>query len=330
MPGSVASVLSEAEDFETALRQEGCLGLLVASREKFRARLTQVALHRLKLSAGEEQLARIAFMEVPADSVLVTFAIGRAPAPIWAGVEAQANEIITLGPGQMLHARTGGPALWGTLRIPEQEWLDYGAALTGSQFVVPRGIVRWRPRSAAARHLRDLHRAAIRTAETRSAALADAGAVHGLEQQMIGALIKCLGDATAEKEAPAARRYRDVLAEFVELLKAGSFRRTTDICAALGISQQRLRECCRLCLGLSPAEYRRRRAMQQVNRALRSDNYETSTVSEIAERYGFRDLGHFAANYRAIYGELPSVTLRRGSHDGLADLRLGRPRMKLP
>ena len=60
MPGSVTSVFSEPDDFEAALRKEGARGLLVTGRGQFRARLTQITLHRLRLLHGEEQLSRIA------------------------------------------------------------------------------------------------------------------------------------------------------------------------------------------------------------------------------------------------------------------------------
>ena len=52
MPGSVTSVFSEAEDFAAAMRAEGCPSLLIAGPGQFRARLTQVTLHRFRLSAG--------------------------------------------------------------------------------------------------------------------------------------------------------------------------------------------------------------------------------------------------------------------------------------
>jgi len=74
-----------------------------------------------------------------------------------------------------------------------------------------------------------------------------------------------------------------------------------------------LRECCKTMLGMSPSDYRRLREMQRVRRALCRENPDTATVSEVARRYGFRDLGGFAANYRTLYGELPSATLR-GDH----------------
>jgi hypothetical protein len=65
MPGSVTSVFSEADEFEAALLGEGGLGLLVTGSGAFRARLTRVALHRLRLIAAEEYLPRIAFVAVP-------------------------------------------------------------------------------------------------------------------------------------------------------------------------------------------------------------------------------------------------------------------------
>src|SRR5271170_2521240 len=157
MPGSVTSVFSEPEDFEVALRGEGGLGLLVTAPGQFRARLTQVALHRLRLSAGEEHLPRIALVAVPADMVLVSLPRGSGPAPIWGGIRIGTGEIMTLGAGQRLHARTEGPCRWGSIRLPEAELVRYGSALTGAIFALPSAVRSWRPRPAMTRHLRHLH-----------------------------------------------------------------------------------------------------------------------------------------------------------------------------
>jgi AraC family ethanolamine operon transcriptional activator len=40
----------------------------------------------------------------------------------------------------------------------------------------------------------------------------------------------------------------------------------------------------------------------------------SGTVSGVASEYDFRQLGRFSAEYRKVYGELPSVTLRRQRH----------------
>lgn len=327
MPGSLTSVFGEPEDFQAALSGDGVAGLLITGRGQFRARLTRIALHRLHLAAGEEELSRIAFITVPAGMVLVSLPVGKRPSPVWGGIEMRAGSMITLGPGERVHARTGGPCGWGAIRLPDQELLHYGRALCGAGFVVPPALAAWRPSSAAARHLAQLHRAAIRMAEARPGALIDTEAAHGLEQQLIHALIECLSAGSADEETPTARRHLGVLARFEDLLQAEPFPQMPKLCAALGVSERTLRECCKKHLGMGPSRYRHLRRMQQVHRALRSENPDTASVSGVAGRYGFRDLGRLAANYRALYGELPSATLRR--RNGVAELTLGRSRVKL-
>jgi transcriptional regulator GlxA family with amidase domain len=38
------------------------------------------------------------------------------------------------------------------------------------------------------------------------------------------------------------------------------------------------------------------------------------TVSKTATRFGFRELGRFSVEYRTIFGESPSETLRQAVH----------------
>jgi len=59
--------------------------------------------------------------------------------------------------------------------------------------------------------------------------------------------------------------------------------------------------------------YARLHRMQRVHGTLRGGNPKATKIAEVAERHGFRDPGRFASNYRAVYGELPSATLRRRS-----------------
>ena len=328
MPGSVTSVFGEPEDFEAALRADGVRSLLVTGHRPFRSRLTQVTLHDLRLSAGDEYLPRIAFIVIPPNMVLVSLPIGSGPWPVWGGMEMQASEIVTLGPGEQVYARTDGPCRWGAIRIPGEDLAQYARALSGAEFVVPPAA-RWRPRRAALRQLRHFHGAAVRRVEARSAVLADSEAAHGLEQQIIEALVECLTAGPIEEETRTAAQQRAMLAQFEDLLQSEPLLGIADICAALGASERTLRECCNKHLGMAPNRYRRVRGMQLVHRALRSGSPVVSSVTAVAWRYGFRDLGGFAANYRALLGELPSVTLRRGSHRGVTALTLGPPRIKL-
>ena len=140
MPGSVISVFSEPDEFQAALREEGVLNLLVTGHGQFRARLTQVTLHHLRLSAGDERLSRIAFAIVPANTLFVSLPAGERPAPIWDGMEMRVGEMITLGPGQRVHARSDGPCHWGAIRLPAEELAQYGDALSGAGAPGNRGL----------------------------------------------------------------------------------------------------------------------------------------------------------------------------------------------
>ena len=324
MPGSATSVFSETEDFEAALRAEGCLGLLVTGRGEFRARLTQVSLHRLRLSATDEQLPCIAVVAVPGDTILVSLPRDQGSVAICGGIRIRAGEIMTLGAGQRSFTRTDGPCRWASISLPASELVRYGSALTGAAFAIPSAVHLWRPRPATGRHLRHLHSAAIRLVERGSNALIDKEAAHGLEQQLIEALVECLSTGSAIDIPPAMRERQDVALRFEALLQAQPERpvRMAEICAALGVSTQTLRLSCEEQLGIGPAEYARRRRMQLVHRALRRKNPDMATISAVARHYGFRSLGHFAADYHALYGELPIATLRRDSGHGIPRLNL--------
>jgi AraC-like DNA-binding protein len=313
MPGSVISAFTEAVDFEAALREGGCLGLLVTGPGTFRARLTRIALLRLRLSAAEEHLPRIAFVAVPADTILVGLPGGRGRPPVWGGMSIGPREIMTVGPGERLHMRSDGPSRWGAIRLPASELDRYGSVMTGTAFATPSAALRW-SRPAATRHLRHLHSAAIGFVEGRSKALIDAETAHGLEQQLIETLVECLSQGPAIEASPPMRGRQEVALRFQALLEAEPERafRVEGICCKLGISAQTLRLSCEEQLGMGPAEYVYRRRMESVHRALRRGNPDTASVADIARQCGFRGLRRFAAEYRTLYGEPPSATLRQG------------------
>jgi AraC-like DNA-binding protein len=270
MPASVTSVFSEPDDFRAALRADGVLSLLVTEPGQFRARLTQVTLQHLRLSAGDEQLSRIAFVAVPADMILVALPIGARPAPIWGGTAMQAGEVLTFGPGVRIHARTDEPCRWGVIRSPSEYLAQFGRAVSGTELLV-RPTARWRPPRAALRQLRHLHQAAVHRVEVRSEVLADLETAHGLEQQLIHALVECLANGSAIEATRATIEHRDVAVRFEALLQAQRepSLRIAEIRNLLGVSVPALRTACEEQLGMGPAEYVRRRRMQQVDRAVK-------------------------------------------------------------
>jgi len=148
-----------------------------------------------------------------------------------------------------------------------------------------------------------------------------------LEQQIIHALVESLSLGPVDEETETAYRHRHTLARCEVLLEAHPLVSATEIGAALGISDRMLRECCRKSFGMGPSRYRRLRRMQLVYYTLRHEDPAMASVSAVARRYGFLNLGRFATSYRALYGESPSATLRR--RHGMAELTQGRPRVKV-
>ena len=253
---------------------------------------------------------------------MMSFATGTAPSPVWCGVALRAGEIVTLGPGQSAHARSDGHCRWGAIRLPVEDLSRYGRSLIGAPFDVPSVPRIWRPSPAAGRDLHQLHAAAIRLAQARPQALADTEAAHGLEQQLIHAIVDCLPAGSACADIPVPHWHQTIMSRFESLLESQPDRnlRMAEICAALGVSDRLLRSLCIKHLGMRPTGYVRLHRMSLVRRALRRGDQGAASVSEAVRRYGFRECGSFAAGYRALFGELPSVTLRRRLRAGTAAL----------
>jgi len=104
-----------------------------------------------------------------------------------------------------------------------------------------------------------------------------------------------------------------VIARFVEFVEANGYRRLSlrELCAATLTTERMLRACCRERLGMTPNKYIRLHRLELVRQALRTAESSTTTVTHIAAQFGFSELGRFAIEYRELFGELPSASLRR-------------------
>ena len=265
VPESVTSFFTEPADFAAALENEGGGSLIITGHGRFRARLTRVALVHLRLLAGEESLSRIAFVTVPDHMILIVLQSGSHPAPFWGGIVMQAGEIITVGPGSRAYMRTDGACRWTTILVPVRDLARYGREMVAETFTIPDHIRQWQPPRAAERVLRHLYGASIRTVEAGHPELIGREAAHGLDQQIIDALVECLSAGSIATEMPTVRRYQVIMARFEALLEKPDHDNAslTTNCTALGVSQWILRRGCQMHLGMSPASYLRLREMRR-------------------------------------------------------------------
>ena len=83
-----------------------------------------------------------------------------------------------------------------------------------------------------------------------------------------------------------------------------------DLCQELNASQRSIYYAFQECLGLPPMDYLKMVRLNGVHRGLKSAAPKTR-VFEAAGRWGFWHMGQFSKDYRAMFGESPSSTLRR-------------------
>lgn len=117
--------------------------------------------------------------------------------------------------------------------------------------------------------------------------------------------------AAATGRAPLSRlRILQKIDEFLQL-KAADPVYVTDLCAAAGISQPTLFRIFADVFQVNPKRYLQLRRLHLAREKLQDGANPARSVSSIAFDCGFWQLGRFGQEYRKLFGEAPSQTLRR-------------------
>jgi AraC family ethanolamine operon transcriptional activator len=87
--------------------------------------------------------------------------------------------------------------------------------------------------------------------------------------------------------------------------------RINNLCRELGVSERTLRYTFYNQTGMPPLAFLKRERLNRVHRSLRKADSAEALVKQIAYSHGFSHLGHFSSDYREMFGEAPSETLRR-------------------
>lgn len=84
----------------------------------------------------------------------------------------------------------------------------------------------------------------------------------------------------------------------------------SDLCAHIRVSRRSLQYSFQDVLGTNPARYLRNMRLNGARRDIRRQTDEHTALADIAARWGFWHPSRFAAEYRSLFGELPSQTLK--------------------
>jgi AraC-like DNA-binding protein len=209
--------------------------------------------------------------------------------------------------------RTSGVASSGFMSLPVEELVSSGATMIGCDLTPPKDPLIIRPPSPALAKLRRLHAAAGHLAEQAPEVIANPDAAFGLEQALMEAMVGCFGNNEAPEDSVAQRQHELIMRRFRRVVEENPDQPLyiPELCKAIGVSERTLRVCCQEQLGVGPKRYLLFRRLHLARRALRKGLPGTTTVTEIATRYGFWHFGRFAGEYQSLFGEPPSSTLYR-------------------
>jgi AraC-like DNA-binding protein len=108
--------------------------------------------------------------------------------------------------------------------------------------------------------------------------------------------------------ADVVRRSRDLV-----LSAEGEPVTVLDICRACRLSRRAIQTIFLRETGVTPLVYLRAIRLNEVRIKLMSSARDELAIGELAARFGFYHLSHFAADYHSLFAELPSETPRRAA-----------------
>ena len=286
--------------------------LFPTAKGEFRAEVTQVELNQLWMTRFHENLPRIQ-----------TGVIKRGRKAFGFLTKANQPELYSCGrplsPGEIhvnnfdvTHHKSGGNFSSATISLPTEELAAASVAIVGREFPDTSTRQFIRPNPGLMERLLTLHEMVGRWPKTTPDLFAEAEVVRALEKQLIYTLVKCLTEGTVSTTTTGTLRHDLIVARFEEFLEANPNTPLylAEVCAAIGAAERTLRIACEGHVGMGPIRYLHLRRMHLVRRALlRADS--STTVTRIATDHGFWELGRFSVAYRELFGEAPSVTLKR-------------------
>jgi AraC-like DNA-binding protein len=317
VPGSSAIAYTDPHPYQAAVRPAQ-VEILVTAKGDFHAQLRRTELPRLWVQRGRENLPRIANSAASADRPPIFFLTGSHQAPIsHGGREFGFGEIVVSGSGLTHHHRTEGPCHWGTLSVTRDTLASAGHALLGRDLIDRSATNYLRPPLPEMFRLLRLHQTVEQLASNGADILAQLEPARALEQALLHAMVACLREPAAVQTSWGVLRHVAIIARFEELLAANYDRplHLPEICAAIGASERTLRVSCMEHFGMGPVRYLWLRRMHLARRSLIQTAPGTATVTDIATANGFWELGRFAVEYRALFGEAPSASLRRPAQE---------------
>jgi AraC family transcriptional regulator, ethanolamine operon transcriptional activator len=303
-------IFSSFEAFFDANRHASLRAMVLGPvREKWS--LTHLLLNNLSIQSGQAESK--ALVEGAPKPGGVSIFLPTRTASAWWGNGRQFDErtLMVALPGDDFCLVADTPRSWCSIYIPDAELVGAGGNVTSSVgstrgiFQVPvHRMGRFRSTIAQLEEAVQLAPAAFESATGQKASA----------QKLIREIRNVLA-TPHELETKLGRHVvprKQIIRRAMEFVDQhdGEYLSVEQLATASGVSERTLRDAFHWHFGIAPVQYLNRRTLHQVRKALKASDPSVATVTEIATRFGVWQFGRLARDYRNLFRELPSDTLR--------------------
>ncbi len=151
--------------------------------------------------------------------------------------------------------------------------------------------------------------------ETPSPQLSGPSNRHRLQKDLLPLLVEALAHAAGGGPHPARPPARIDIVKQAQGWMArhrGQAISLDGICREVCTSRRSLIQGFQDHLGMGPMAFLKLQRLHGVRQTLLAADPQRTTIAAVAARFGFLSAGHFARDYRLLFGELPSLTLAAG------------------
>ena len=133
------------------------------------------------------------------------------------------------------------------------------------------------------------------------------------EHELPARLVEAVELSATKPLRPALRARHKALRHALDYINTSPDKVCTvsDLCRITGVSQRTLEYAFSERYGMSPKRYLRETRLNAVHKVLVKASPGDAKVTDIANQHGFWHMGQFAADYKRLFGRLPSEVLKK-------------------
>ncbi|MBB3260125.1 AraC-like DNA-binding protein [Paraburkholderia bannensis] len=231
------------------------------------------------------------------------------------GQKVDGYALMQLGPGEEFRFYTPEAMHYVGVSLPAETMFELVAVTIGEEAArqLRRNVVPFPAEAAQA--LRQRLAPFLDASERDGAAFAHPASIKRFQDEVLSVLLGLLESATGLPSRDLTHAtYSDIVKRCERITEDNTQESLTvlDLCRMLRCSRRTLQTSFQRVANVTPVEYLRSIRLNAVHRLLRSTSADELRIGDAAARWGFTHLSYFAREYRDLFGELPSQTVRKG------------------